>query len=769
MSHLLLVLPAFALGSFSSALWPALPPPTVLVGICLAALLGAALGRRGRRAGLLLAAVAAGVLWAAVWGAARLHAQLPAALDKTDWQVYGEVAGLPDRSARRLGFELRVLALEPPAGVEQAPPLRRLRLSWYGEAPQLRPGERWHLRVRLRSPRGFANPGGFDYAGWLFARGVSATGYVRVDPGNRPSAELPRQSIDAFRWRVAERIDGLPLAAEVRGLLRALTVGDGGALSAELWDRLRVTGLLHLAVVSGQHIGLAAGLGMLLGSAAGRLLQAAGGRWPARHAGALCAWAMAGGYAAMAGFGLATTRAFVMLSVLMLVLLQRRRAARLSGLLWALAAIAVLEPLAPLALGFWLSFGAVAALMIYFGARPGRGWWRGLALAQVVVPLGTTVGLLWFQGEVPLLAPLINLPAVPWVSLVSVPLCLLGLLAMPVWPPLADALWSLAGLSLQGFDQVLLRAAELSAQWRWGPAAGLNGSVLGLLGLASVCLLAPPGLALRRCALFALLWVVLAGEPRRPPLQVTVLDVGQGLATVVETAHHVLVYDAGPAFGERFDAGSDIVARYLRRRGWRHLDMLLVSHEDLDHSGGVAGLVGEYPPRRELRGMPAQGAGQCRAGQHWAWDGVRFRVLHPQGSEARDNDHSCVLLVESGAARVLLTGDIERRSEAALLAGGALPAGVTLLVAPHHGSRTSSSPEFVAWTRPRQVVYAAGHRHHFGHPHPEVVARYAAVGARAWHTAAAGAVQFVWRDPSRAEDPEVQAARAVRRRYWDGG
>ncbi|MFZ5654149.1 MAG: ComEC/Rec2 family competence protein [Pseudomonadota bacterium] len=297
--------------------------------------------------------------------------------------------------------------------------------------------------------------------------------------------------------------------------------------------------------------------------------------------------------------------------------------------------------------------------------------------------------------------------------------------------------------------------------------------MLGLLGLASVCLLAPPGLALRRYGLLALLLVVVAGQPRRPPLQVTVLDVGQGLATVVETAGHVLVYDAGPVFGERFDAGADIVAHYLRRRGWRQLDVLLVSHEDLDHSGGVAGLVREYPPRRALRGMPvrdpAPGTELCRAGQHWSWDGVQFRILHPPGREGRDNDRSCVLLVEFGAARVLLTGDIERRSEAALLADGRLPAGVALLVAPHHGSRSSSSPAFVARTRPRHVVYSAGHRHHFGHPHPEVVARYAEAGARAWHTATAGAVQFLWRDPDAAEAVEIHAARAARRRYWDGG
>ncbi len=238
---------------------------------------------------------------------------------------------------------------------------------------------------------------------------------------------------------------------------------------------------------------------------------------------------------------------------------------------------------------------------------------------------------------------------------------------------------------------------------------------------------------------------------------------------VVETARHVLVYDAGPEFGERFDAGSGIVAPYLRRRGWRALDLLLVSHRDLDHRGGESGLVAHYPPRRRLQGWevaPGAPATPCRAGQHWHWDGVDFRVLHPTGPGASGNDGSCVLLIAAGAVRVLLPGDIERRSEAALLAGQGLPERIDLLVAPHHGSRTSSSPAFVARLRPRHVVYAAGHRHHFGHPHREVAARYAAVGAQSWHTARDGALHFRWTDTDADEEARVVAARHERRRYW---
>lgn len=780
MPHFLL---AFALGSFSSTLWPALPPPAplwallaavLLVGVLRAGVLRSGVLRTGvrwrigRPVALVVAGALAGALWATHWGTARLAAQLPAALDKSDWRVEGEVVGLPDRDRLRLRFELRVTRVVAAEGTA-APPLRRLRLSWYGAAPEVRPGERWQLQVRLRQPRGFANPGGFDYAGWLFTQGVSATGYVREDPANRLLAEQSRGAVDAWRWRIAARIESLPLRQPVRALLRALTIGDGGALGPALWERMRVAGVIHLAVVSGLHIGLAAGFGMVLGLLASRAAAVLGAPWPARHGGAVGAWLVAGGYALLAGFGLATARSWVAVSVLLAIYLLRRRGARSAGLLWALALIAVLDPLAPLGAGFWLSFGAVAALLLCFGTRPRQPRLREFVRAQWVVTLGTMAGLLWFQGQVPLLSPLMNLLAVPWIGVVTVYLCLAGLVALPAVPAGADALWRLAGWSLHGFDLLLARSEPAANAWQWLPAGGAGVVVLWLIALAGVCLLAPRGLGLRWCGVVAVLGVALAAAPARPPLQVTVLDVGQGLAVVVETARHVLVYDAGPEFGERFDAGSGIVAPYLRRRGWRALDLLLVSHRDLDHRGGESGLVAHYPPRRRLQGWevaPGAPATPCRAGQHWHWDGVDFRVLHPTGPGASGNDGSCVLLIAAGAVRVLLPGDIERRSEAALLAGQGLPERIDLLVAPHHGSRTSSSPAFVARLRPRHVVYAAGHRHHFGHPHREVAARYAAVGAQSWHTARDGALHFRWTDTDADEEARVVAARRERRRYW---
>ncbi|MBK8132420.1 MAG: ComEC/Rec2 family competence protein [Gammaproteobacteria bacterium] len=279
-------------------------------------------------------------------------------------------------------------------------------------------------------------------------------------------------AMDAWRGRVAARIENLPVPDAGRALLRAFTVGDDRGITVAMWERMRVAGVVHLAVISGLHIALAAGFGMFLGTLGGRLAVALGAPWPARHVGALAAWAAGGLYTLMAGFGLATLRAFIMFTVFLAVLLLRRHRMLFAGFIWALAAIAVLEPLAPLAAGFWLSFGAVAVLLAWFGPRPRRGRARDLVGAQLVVSLGTAAGLLGFFGKLPLLAPLINLLAIPWVEILTVPFCLAGVVAFPLAPVVADWCWWIAGWSLQWFDAALAAIAGVAGHANWIPAGG---------------------------------------------------------------------------------------------------------------------------------------------------------------------------------------------------------------------------------------------------------------------------------------------------------
>ncbi|MGK2915159.1 MAG: DNA internalization-related competence protein ComEC/Rec2 [Porticoccaceae bacterium] len=788
---------AFAVAAFSSAFWPALPPPLGLACLATIALPFFTVAAKGNRWAVAVLAVSAGVVCASVWGFAALVHRLPDDLDKTDYRVQGRVIGLPTADARRVRFDLAVESIAPLEDNREAPPLKHLQLSWYGQMAIV-PDQRWRLEVRLRRPRSLANPGGFDYAAWLLEQGVSATGYVRPSPRNQRLADATAASIDRLRFALREHIRQLPLSADARGFVAALTLGEQRDLSAAAWQRLKITGTLHLMVVSGQHIALAAGLGMILGMSLGRLLVMGGLPLPARFPGIVLAAVSAAFYAVISGSSISTERALVMLAVWLLALWFRRHVTAATGLLWALAAVSAIDPLAVLSAGFWLSFGAVAALLGYFSPRNrsprngsprnrspqnesprlnGRGWWSFVP-AQVVVffALGGWLGL--FQGQIPLLGPLANLIAVPWISLLVVPLCLLAVVLWPLDAGWAQVCWWLAGRQLEWFEQLLVRCAELSQQGLWQPQTSQRLLIVTGLIAAGMLLLSPRGLGLRAPGLILLIALAVARDDTRPPLAVTVLDVGQGLAAVVEAGDRMLVYDTGAAFSERFDAGSGIVAPFLRYRGWGALDALLVSHNDADHNGGVPGLLSQYQPRRWLVGeqqaladplrqrlAAPMAVENCVAGDHWRWGEVDFLILHPPADfRGTDNNHSCVLLLSFRGARVLLTGDIETEVEAALLGTDALPHAVSLVVAPHHGSKTSSSRAFVEAVAPAHVVYSAGYRHHFGHPHAAVTARYRDVGAQPWNTAEHGALRFVWDERG---ELEIDAERDRVEHYWD--
>jgi competence protein ComEC len=357
--------------------------------------------------------------------------------------------------------------------------------------------------------------------------------------------------------------------------------------------------------------------------------------------------------------------------------------------------------------------------------------------------------LLFVYGRMPLLSLPMNLLAVPWVSFISLPAGFAAVLVLPLSATLASWLLQLSGWTLDIYWQAMQWGVALGQSWQWS-LGGISWLAL-LLAMAGLCLLffAPPGLPLRPAGLLLclpLLW------PRGIGLssdmaEVTVLDVGQGLSVVVRTASHALVYDSGDRSSDRFDAGRDIVAPALRQQRVGELDMLVLSHADNDHAGGAAGLLQEYPARQLWSGTPellqlASPFLPCRAGMHWHWDGVSFRILHPDsGTPQDDNSRSCVLMVEAGGQRLLLTGDIEQRSEQQLaMAGIDLRADVLLM--PHHGSKTSSSPALLFAVRPSLAIASAGYRNRFHHPSAQVIGRYEAQGIRWLYTAETGAIRL---------------------------
>ncbi len=716
----------------------------------------------------LIPACAAGLLWALVYGHWLLDDALAPALEGHDLTVIGTVTDLPERRPRTTRFLFDIQRVTAGAAPGQVP--ARVRLSWYGEAPALVPGARWRLQVRLKRPNGYSNPGGLDYEAWLFRHRIRATGYVRHAVAAQrlpPAPARPGEALARARQRLAGELDAALDGAPHAGILKALAIGVRSGISEADWDTLRRTGTGHLVAISGLHIGLLAGLVFF---AVRRLWAALPGlvlRVPAPVA---AAWAglLAGlGYAALAGFSLPTQRALIMIALVMAAVVLRRAPRAGHALASAALGVLILDPLAVLAPGFWLSFGAVAVILYAQAGRLGRGnaWWRW-GRVQWAVALGLLPLLLTLFQAASLVSPLANLVAVPVVSLLVIPPVLAGTALLPWVPGLAAAALHAAAWLLAVLWHLLAGLAALPwAQWT-GPAPDSAALVLATAGMA--LLLAPRGLPGRWLGLCMLLPAAVPQPLRPAPGEAwfTLLDVGQGLSAVVRTAHHTLVYDTGPRFPSGFNAGDAVVVPFLRHAGVGHLDLLLVSHGDMDHRGGAPAVRAAYPapvltsaPRR-LR-APTR---RCHAGLQWRWDGVRFRVLHPRGAAARGNNRSCVLRVDAGADSVLLPGDIEAGAERALLARGA-PLRADILVAPHHGSTTSSTPAFVAAVAPQAVVFPVGYRNRYGFPKPSILARYAAQGVERFDSARDGAITYRLGGAPGLDPPE--RFRRASHRYWN--
>jgi competence protein ComEC len=756
---------AFAAGVLLLQQQAALPDATWLVLLPLCAALAA------WRKGLLVpAAVAMGFLWAAGCAHLRLAERLAPELEGKDLEVTGVVASLPAATERGLRFEFELESVVP--GLP-----RRALLSWYRtpaaeEAPALleaavHPGERWLFTVRLRQPHGQLNPHGFDYEAWLTERGIGATGYVRSRGAQR---QLGRRDsladrIEVAREAVRDRIKRVLGETPSAGILAALAVGEQRAIAGEEWRLFSRTGVTHLMSISGLHVTLVSGLCAWLVSAMWRRVPRLALALPARKAGALAAIVAALAYTLLAGFAVPAQRTFYMVTVVALALWSGRIAAPVRTLALALALVTALDPWAVLQPGFWLSFGAVALIFYVAAGWTGR---EPAPLAWLRVQWAITVGLapaaLFLFSQVSVVGPLANAVAIPLVSAVITPLALLAAI-LPV-----DALLHLAEWLTQWLLEYLDWCAQLPAAAWQQHAPPLWATLLALAGVA--WLLLPRGFPWRAggVTLMVPAFALPAPAPGPGEAWVTTLDVGQGLAVVVRTANRALLYDAGPAFGAQADSGERIVLPYLRAAGVARLDALVLTHNDADHTGGAWSVLAELDVTRVLHSLPAShpvlalapAALRCVRGMAWEWDGVRFEMLHPAEPSAarRRNDESCVLRVTTSGGSMLLTGDIERGAEAELARADLARADVLLV--PHHGSRTSSSAEFLAAVQPRHTVAAVGYRSRFGHPHPEVLERYAAAGLAPLRTDRDGAVTV----RLAAGAPGLAVERARRARYW---
>lgn len=771
---------AFAGGAGVPLLLPALPGLATLAGFAAAALAAALVADlRLRLCGVLVQATAwtlAGLCWSAWQAGAALAQRLPVDLQGVDLVAQGRIDDLPQRAPDGLRF--RFCPDQARARGRPVPVAGCWRLAWYArrdfsglrepdarslaELPALAPGARWQLQVRLRRPRGLGNPGAFDLERIALQTGVAALGHVRDGEANRALAPAGA-GIDAWRDRVSARLQAAVAAPRTAALLAGLAVGDRRGFSEHDWTALRRTGTSHLFAISGLHVGMVAGLAGGLALWLARRCPALLRRSPARLWALPPALLAAAAYAALAGFQVPTLRSLAMLSVAGLALAARRGAGPWQAFALALAAVLLLDPLALLSAGAWLSFLGVAFLLMAAGGR--LPWWQALPRAQWAVAIGLLPAGVAFFGQASWVAPLVNLVALPWLGMAVVPPLLLGVAVQALFPPLAAPLLAVPATSLEWMMAVVDRVAAAPAAASTLPEVGA-GALLAALAAALLCLLPVPR-ALRWLApvLLLPLLVPMRAGPARGDFRLDALDVGQGTAVLVRTRNHALLFDTGARFPSGYDLGEAVVVPALEALALRRLDLLVLSHADIDHAGGAASVLRALAVHSVLAGEPVPGVPlrACHEALHWSWDGVGFELLHPPARyPARGNEVSCVLRVRGRRGSALLTGDAGEVAERRMLALHRERLAADVLVLGHHGSQGSSTAAFLDAVAPRLAIATAGHRNRFGHPHRDVVQRLSMRGIALANTAELGAVSVVFA----SDGPRWQGWRERHRRIW---
>lgn len=746
-----LALVAFVVATVAVARLPTLPAAPILAVLCLLAVL--LLAGRWRAPAALMTGIALGAIYATAFASSRLETRLPTPLAGSDLRLTGTIDSVPERAGRVQQFRFSLDQCR-----DCWSPGATVVLSVYDPTLDIRAGERWAFTVRLERPRGTVNPGLFDYDGWLLAEDISARGYVRDSPAPQRWAPAgPGSGLLQLRAAVWRNIEAAVPDSSLAGLMVALTIGESGAIGDVNWRKLSATGTNHLLIISGLHVGLIAGAGFRLARLLGAGQQVAG----------MLALLGASGYGFVAGMGLPVQRSLVMTAVALSGVLFARQIPPSSLFCVALAAVTLLNPLASLSSGFWLSFGAVFVLLFAFGAcsRPGTTspvtWLQDLLRSQWIVFAGTMPVLAVTVSQISAVAMVANLVAIPWVSLLVIPPLLLALVFVPVSTGIASALFVAASHSLNAIWIFIERLAALEGVAVFSHVSWLA-LVCALTG--SLLMLAPRGVLPRWPGLLMWLPLVYPASQSDREMLVYAIDVGQGLAVLVRTPDHTLLYDAGPRFGERFDAGERIVTPLLRRQGVRtQIDTFVVSHGDIDHAGGADAIRRNFLVKTMIS-SDGTTARDCRRRDQQRF-GRTIIAIMPVSIEGSDNDRSCVVLVTyhfpDGVISVLLPGDIERAGEHRMKDVPLPP--VDLMFAPHHGSLSSSTPMFLNHVSPGIAVVSAGYRNRFGHPDPVVLERYHRRGIRVFNTATSGAVAFRWQS---ANALEISEGRIAARRFW---
>jgi len=717
-----------------------------------------------------------GFLWALLHAGWVLSPPFPEQLAGRDAWLEGRIDSIPE--VRSGGVRFIINAEQVSVNGQPVHFPVRVRLSWFtshdgsGRSAPL-PGERWRLKARLRPPRGYMNDHGFDYAAWLYRKGIRATGYVRVHADNHKTGDAATCHLDRLRHEIAQGILRTQGATPQAALITALSVGERSGLTEQQWQIFRKTGTSHLMAISGLHIGMVAGVVFFIV----RLLWSLPGLpvliFPAQRVAAVCSLTAALLYCALSGFAIPAQRAFIMVAIYMGGILLGRNSMSTRSLCIAMLLTLLLNPASVLDPGFWLSFGSVATILYVFsGQLPASRFrervirWCRLhwVVAAGILPLS----LICFQ-QASIIGPLANLIAVPLTSFVIVPLILAATVIHFISVDIAATLWTCASMLL-GSMASLLQWLASSPHANWQQAIPPWWSVLlAMAGL--LLLLAPRGMPQRWTGLVLLLPMLLPGQSDLGIHEVrfAVLDVGQGLASVVRTQSATIVYDTGPRYRSGFNTGSAVLLPYLRAHGIHKIDLLVLSHPDIDHRGGAESLIEGISIDMLLSSYPVKDGAfrrvRCERGMRWQFDALVAEVYSPAVNAGNsDNNNSCVLKLSTPSARILLTADIEQATETELVNRYGRRLEADILLVPHHGSKTSSSPGFLDAVAPQYAVVSLGYRNRFGFPHASVIARYETRDIRLLNTASDGEIRF--RIDSHGLDSPPTRIRKQQSRYW---
>ena len=724
-----------------------------------------------------------GFLWAATIATIRLNDELPAHWQQKSINIVGSVATLPEvtEKGERFQFDVEKVLTKDSSRTLKIP--RHISLNFYGDSGSAKPqniasrlnhfhaGERWHLTVKLKRPHTTYNPHGYDFEGWALENNIRATGSISNKSGYKKLSNFvwrPSYMVERVREKVGNQISQTLANKPYAGVIRALVIGDDSQITQLQWSVYLRTGVNHLMSISGLHITMLAGLAYAIAAFIWRRVPSLVLRLPTRKAATIIGLIAAVLYSLLAGMSLPTQRTLIMLITFALALLVGKNLAISRALAIALMVVILLDPWASIAAGFWLSFSAVAIIAyVSVGRLSAQHWFKEAVHTQWAITLGLLPLLIALFGQTSIVSPLANAFAIPAISLIVVPLAILGSVIHVDF--ILQAAHFILTFCMHGLNWL---AALPTWQQAAPPMWALVSAVFGVLWL-----LLPRGFPQRWLGLILLMPLFFnnVSRPETGAMQVAVLDIGQGLSVVVKTAKHTLLYDAGPKFNEQSDAGGRIVLPYLRGEGIKKLDGFIVSHNDIDHSGGAPSVLAQVPvgwfassfTESDSIALPPN-AIKCFAGQRWQWDGVSFEVLHPSlpsynDANLSDNNRSCVVKITSQFGSILLAGDIEEPAEASLLLANADALKSDVLIAPHHGSKTSSSAPFLQAVNAKQVIFTVGYLNRFKHPKPEIETRYKESGALEYRSDYTGALLI---DFTRNMPLQVLAWRQAQPRYW---